>query len=371
MDQARFKAMGTHARTHAGGVPNLLLTVVRARGCSGGGACLEPVDDFVEHLLDVLLGLADDLVPHLGVDAQRLVAAPGARVELLDAGRVADGVLGAVHDEERQLDLLEPLLQVAADAEELERRGGPGRRRGAARRRERELALPVHLEGPLGDVPPGEGDAPGGDDLGRRGEQVLERPRRPEPGADPAHGAVEDGAVPPQVPVPEVEQQRDGAAERLPVQEAGERGRVVGAERREGGVAVVQDRLDVGDVALEPLGEAVALVVERGDGEARGGEVDGRELDHPAGLAREAVHDGDGAQDAGAVPAGHPALGEDAQAPRVDEGGGGVGHAVPRVELVRRQAPEGAPLVGLRNRVHHLCWWLLLSCWMKMDTLLY
>jgi hypothetical protein len=359
MDHARLKASLAMARTHAGGVPKLLLAVVRARGCSGG-ACLEPVYDIVEHLLHVLLGLADNLVPHPWVDAKRLVLAPGAPAELLDAGRVADGVLGAVHDEERQLHLLESPLQLAADAEELERRGRPGRRRGAARGGERERPLPVHLEGALGDVAPREGDAPGGDDGGGCGEQVLERPRRLEPRADPAHGAVEHGPVPPQVPVPQVEQQRDGAAERLPVEEAGERRRVVGAEGREGGVAVVEHGVDVGEVALEALGEAVALVVERGDGEARGGEVDGGELDCPARLSGEAVHDGDGAQDGG-VPTGHPALGEDAEPPRVDEGRGGVGHAVARVELVRRQAAEGAPLVGLRDRVHHFA--VAAACW--------
>ena len=54
------------------------------------------------------------------------------------------------------------------------------------------------------------------------------------------------------------------------------------------------------------------------------------------------MHDGDGA------------LGEDAEAPRVGDEGGGVGDPVARVELVRGEAAEGAPLVGLRDRVHHL-----------------
>jgi hypothetical protein len=120
------------AMHHASRGPLLLLA-----GCGGrsscGGAVLEPGDDFVEHLLDVLLRLADDLVPHPGVDSERLVVAPGAAVQLLDAGRVADGVVAAVDDEERQVHLLEAALQLAADAEQLERRGGARRRRGAAR----------------------------------------------------------------------------------------------------------------------------------------------------------------------------------------------------------------------------------------------
>jgi hypothetical protein len=92
---------------------------------------------------------------------------------------------------------------------------------------------------------------------------VLERPGGLEPRADPAHGAVEHRAVAPQTPVlaVEVEEQRDGAAEGLAVEEEGERGRVVGAEGGEGSVAVVEDGDDVRDVALRALGEAVPLVV--------------------------------------------------------------------------------------------------------------
>ncbi|CAL4956842.1 unnamed protein product [Urochloa decumbens] len=343
---------------HAGRVLQLLrLLLLRVggggSGAGAGAARLEPGDDFVEHLLDVLLGLADDLVPHSGVHPERLVPAPCAPEELLDAGRVADGVVPAVHGEERQLHLLESALQLAADAEELERCGSPGRRRGPARRGERQLPLPLHLERPLGDVPPRVRHPPGRDDGGRGDQQVLERPGGLEPGADPAHGAVEHRAVAPQVLAAEVEEQRDGAAEGFPVEEAGERWRVLGTEGVEGGVAVVEHRVDVGDVALEALGEAVALVVERGDGEPGGGEVDGRQLDHPAGFAGEAVHDGDGAEDWGGGQGG-PALGEDAEATRVDEGGGGVGDPVASVELVRGQLAEWAPLVGLRDWVHHL-----------------
>ena len=165
LNHARLKAM---ARTQA------------ACDGGGGGARLEPVYDFVEHLLDVLLVLADDLVPHPCVDdAERLVLAPGAPAEFLDAGRVADGVLGAMHDEERQLHVLEPLLQVAADAE-MSSSAVAAPWCGAGWRA-RACASSPHLEGALGDVAPGEGDAPGGDDLGGGGEQVLDRPRRHEP----------------------------------------------------------------------------------------------------------------------------------------------------------------------------------------------
>jgi hypothetical protein len=203
------------ARTHAGGVPKLLLVVVRAHGCSGGGdgPCLEPVYHFVEHLLHVLLGLADNLVLHPEVDAKCLVLAPGVPVELLDAGRVADGVLGAVHAEQRQLYLLESMLHLTADAEALEHHGRPRRSRCAARGGEHECPLPLHLEEALEDVAPREGDMPGGDD---GGEQVLECPGRLDPRTDPTHGVIEHGSVPPQVPILEVEQQHVGVAKRLP-----------------------------------------------------------------------------------------------------------------------------------------------------------
>ena len=105
-------------------------------------------------------------IPIPEVDAKCLVLAPGVPAELLDAGRVADGVLGAVHAEERQLHLLESMLQLTADAEALEHCGHPRRSRGAARGGEHECPLPVHLEEALGDVAPREGDMLGGDDGG-------------------------------------------------------------------------------------------------------------------------------------------------------------------------------------------------------------
>ena len=75
--------------------------------------------------------------------------------------------------------------------------------------------------------------------------------------------------------------QRDGAAEGLPVQEALQWRRVVDAEGCEGGFAVVEHRANVRGVALEALGEGVALVV---NGEPRLGKVDGGGLDSPVKL---------------------------------------------------------------------------------------
>ena len=63
-----------------------------------------------------------------------------------------------------------------------------------------------------------------------------------------------------------MEQQHDGVAKRLPIEEAGERGRVVDVEGRKGGVVVIEHGVDVKEVALATLGEVVALVVERDNG---------------------------------------------------------------------------------------------------------
>lgn len=117
----------------------------------------------------------------------------------------------------------------------------------------------------------------------------------------------------------EVDEEGDGAAERLGVEEGREGRRVAGAEGVEVGDAVVDDGADVRDVggeAVEAVGEAVALVVEGADGEARLSEVDAGELDEPAGLAGEAVDEGDDADD-GLRGEWSPRLGEDVESPGI------------------------------------------------------
>lgn len=93
-----------------------------------------------------------------------------------------------------------------------------------------------------------------------------------------------------------------------------------GSMAEKGGLAIVDHRANVRGVALEALGEAMALVVNGGDGEPNLGEVHGGELDHLARFVGEAVDDGNGAED-GHAAAGDPALGENAEPSRVDEGG--------------------------------------------------
>ena len=120
----------------------------------------EPVEHFSEHELDVLLWLADELVPHAFMDAEGLVRAAGAAIQLLDAGGVADFILGAVRDEQRQRHLLEAPLQLAAHAQQLQRRRCPRPCNRAPGACQGQLPLPLHLEGEVRDGPPCRHDLP-------------------------------------------------------------------------------------------------------------------------------------------------------------------------------------------------------------------
>ena len=120
---------------------------------------------------------------------------------------------------------------------------------------------------------------------------MLQRPWRFELGADPAHGAVEDEAVERLAPQAERDEEGDGAAEWLGVEEGWQRRRVASTEGLEEWDTVVDDGADVRDVSDEAFGEAVALVVDGAGGEAGFGEENGGELEEPAGLAGEAVDD--------------------------------------------------------------------------------
>lgn len=127
---------------------------------------------------------------------------------------------------------------------------------------------------------------------------------------------------------------------------------MTGAEGVEEGDAVVDDGVDVGNVGDEAVGEAVALVVDGADGEAGLGEVDGGELDEPAGLAGEAVDDGQGSEDRSGRKWGPP-LGEELEASGIGDVLGGVRDFVAGIEGVRGQRAEGALVVRLRNWVRH------------------
>ncbi|XP_020979390.1 uncharacterized protein LOC110271987 [Arachis ipaensis] len=69
------------------------------------------------------------------------------------------------------------------------------------------------------------------------------------------------------------------------------------AEFVEEGDAVVDDEVDVRDVGDEAVGEAVALMVNGAGGESGLGEVDGGELEEPAGFAGKSVNDSEGSGD--------------------------------------------------------------------------
>ena len=75
----------------------------------------------------------------------------------------------------------------------------------------------------------------------------------------------------------------------------------------------------------EAVGEAVALVVDGAGGESGLGEVDGGELEEPAGLAGEAVHEGKGSSQFRRRER-EPPLREELEAPRVRDELGAVTH---------------------------------------------
>ena len=120
---------------------------------------------------------------------------------------------------------------------------------------------------------------------------MLQRPRRLEFGADSTHCAVQDEAVPvqPHAPLTERDEKRDGAAKGLGVEKGRQRRRVACTEGGEEGNTVVDDGIDIRNMSVEAVGEAVALVVDGAGGEAGFGEIHGGELEEPAGLAGEAV----------------------------------------------------------------------------------
>lgn len=129
---------------------------------------------------------------------------------------------------------------------------------------------------------------------------------------------------------------------------------MAGTEGVEEGDAVIDDRVDVGDMGNEAVGEAVALVIDGAGGETGFGEMDGRELEKPAGLAGETVDDGK-STDNFSRREGSPGLREELHAPGVGDVLGGVSDRVTSVELGGRERAKGALLVGLSHWVHH-CW---------------
>ena len=88
------------------------------------------------------------------------------------------------------------------------------------------------------------------------------------------------------------------------------------------------------------------LVVDRAGDEAGFSEEDGRELEEPAGFAGEAVNDGDDA-DGGSWREWGPPLGEELEAARVGDEGGGVRDGMLRVEFVGGEGAKRVAFVGV------------------------
>lgn len=163
---------------------------------SASRSTLKPIQDITVNQINILLRFPNHLMPHLRIDLDRLILAPGSPMKLLHARRITNNVPSPVHDQKRDLHFLEPLLQLIADSDKLVGRGGAGSRHRPPGASQRELPLPRLLERDVGDGAASGDDAPGGDEVSDDEEQVLQRPRGLELVADPAHGAVEDEPVP-------------------------------------------------------------------------------------------------------------------------------------------------------------------------------
>ena len=88
------------------------------------------------------------------------------------------------------------------------------------------------------------------------------------------------------------------------------------------------------------------LVIDRAGDVTGFSEEDGRELEEPAGFAGEAVDDGDDA-DGGSWREWGPPLGEELEAARVGDEGGGVRDGMLRVEFVGGEGTERVAFVGV------------------------
>lgn len=159
---------------------------------------------------------------------------------------------------------------------------------------------------------------------------MLQRPRRFELSADTAHGPVQNDAVKrlikSRISLPESDEKSNCAAERFSVEKRREiRRRVAPTERIEEGDAVIDNGVNVGYMSHEAIGEAMALMIDCADGETVLGEVNGGELNEPAGLAGESVNDADDADGVRGREWGPP-LSEEFETSRIGDELGAVTH---------------------------------------------
>ena len=159
-------------------------------------SALQPIQYITVNQINVLLGFPNHLMPHLGVDLDRLILARCSPMKLLHTRRITNNVPSAVHDQKRNIHFLELLLQLIANSNQLVRRGGAWPRHRPPRTSQRKLPLPRLLKRNIRDGAARGDYAPRRDEISHDEEQMLQRPRRLELPADPTHGAVEDEPVP-------------------------------------------------------------------------------------------------------------------------------------------------------------------------------
>lgn len=293
---------------------------------------------------------------HPLVDLDGPVLAPGRVVQRPTHRRVGDDVGAAVEHKEGEGHLREAGSQVVGGPQQLHHGAQPRLPRVAQWVARGHLPLRLDLYRLVDEVGRGD-DGQRGRQPGNEGQDLRNGPPGADAVGDLAHGGDEDGAAPASLgaAVAEVDQEAEGAAHGLAVEEAGEAAELRGAaDGVEVGEAVVGDGGEVGEEGAEAGGTAVAGEVEGAAGEAVAGEEDGGGLEGPADVVAVAVDHAD--EGARGRRRGQPGPGEKGEAPGRGEQGCRAADALRGVVLllVRGVVPPEVALLLLlvADRLH-------------------
>ena len=154
----------------------------------------QPLHHLSRNQLNVLLRLGNQLMPRAWINPQRLILTGCMFIQLFNAGGIANDVvflLGLI-----EYFLYSNPLQIPRHAQQLQhgRRTQPWHRPPGAR--QRQLPLPLLLEGDHRERTVGGIHAPGRHQPYDCEEKVLEGPRRLEFLANPAHGPIQKQSIP-------------------------------------------------------------------------------------------------------------------------------------------------------------------------------
>ncbi|KAJ0983710.1 hypothetical protein J5N97_011965 [Dioscorea zingiberensis] len=203
----------------------------------------------------IVIGLPEQQgVHHALIDLDGLILAPRPLVERLTDAGIGDDIGASVKHEEGEANLEELGAQVVGDPQQLQHGPKPGPSSVPQRVAGGDDPLLLDLDRLVHQVSGGD-DRQRGQKFGDEGEDLGDGPSRPDVIGDLAHGGGQDGPVPPSGQVAKVDEEADGAAHGLAIEEAGEVS-VFGAtpdgvEVRD---AVLDDGVNVGDESAEALG---------------------------------------------------------------------------------------------------------------------